>query len=302
MINNLKSRLSRRVWTSIENTPENLAVWEWKNKFYTTFGHLITQILEESVNWTYRINVWTNNIEPFSDFEEIMEFLKIDKEELKHSITMPCIIERQLYDFFKAKVIDKLKERKNILYQNHEELFKNFIERELKKKSISPALVEVELLEIRNNLIELEKSQIKDWDNILNYTKIQKLEHIQYALENEESYIKASELVKNLENMCDFPWNSTQPLFVNKSIYNKFIDVLLMEWRISIEELEDIILSEEQINELIIIYSSFMMEPFHSKINNEQTRFVWNIMSLLMVTPQLHNEISQRFFQIPKWQ
>lgn len=300
---NLQNRLSRNVWNAIENTPENLAVWKWNNNFYTTTGHFVSQILEESTNWTYTISIWIHSIELFSSFEEIMESLKLDKEQLKEDISSWTlyVIESMLYDIFKAKVVDKLEERKKILYQDYEKSFKNFIEKVWEDKSTLPAVVEAELQEITNYLGELQRSQIENWNNMSDYLEYQKLEDKKDALEKGWFYIKASELVERLEAMSNFPWFSEQCLFVDEKTYKEFIEILLIEWRVPVEELEDTILSREKLNELITIYSSFMMQPFHSKINKEQERFVWNIMSLLKVTSKLYDEISQRFFQISKW-
>jgi len=300
---NLKNRLSRNVWNAIENTPENLAVWEWNNNFYTTIGHFISQILEESTNWTYTISIWIHSIELFSSFEEIMESLKLNKEQLKKDISSWTlyVIESMLYNIFKAKVVDKLEERKKILYQDYEKSFKNFIEKVWEDKSTLPAVVEAELQEITNYLGELQRSQIENWNNMSDYLEYQKLEDKKDALEKGWFYIKASELVERLEAMSNFPWFSEQCLFVDEKKYKEFIEILLIEWRVPVEELEDTILSREKLNELITIYSIFMMQPFHSKINEEQERFVWNIMSLLKVTPKLYDEVSQRLFQISKW-
>ncbi len=303
MANSLQNRLSRKVWNAIENTPENLAVWKWNNNFYTTVGHFVSQILEESTNWTYVINIWTNKVELFSSFKEIMESLELEKEQLEENINnwTIYIVESMLCDIFKAKVVDKLEEKKVLLYQNHEESFKNFIKNVLEHKSTLPALVEAELQEITYYLGKLQRSQIENENNISDYLKYQNLKDKRYALENGWFYIKASELVEKLEAVSNLPWFSEQCLFVDKKTYKEFIEILLFEWGISKEELEDTILSNEQLEDIVSIYSSFMMQSFHNKINNEKERFVWNIMSLLQVTPKLYYNISQRFFQIPKW-
>jgi hypothetical protein len=39
-----------------------------------------------------------------------------------------------------------------------------------------------------------------------------------------------------------------------------------------------------------------MMEPFFSQIEKEREKFIWNIMSLLEITPKSHDEMSNKLF------
>jgi hypothetical protein len=63
-------------------------------------------------------------------------------------------------------------------------------------------------------------------------------------------------------------------LFVDKKTCNKFIKRLLNENIDKVEKLENTILYEEKINELITVYSSYMMEPFFSQIEKEREKFI----------------------------